>query len=120
MTSLPDYEVLLSRAMQANAELAGAFAHLAELAGEVDVLTADVVAEWPPDLVEAAWLFLTCTYYMSSEAREAVGYPGQRRIPVAEATPEQTVDDELLAPVLALGPTYVPTPAADRLDRSKR
>ncbi|GAA5108286.1 hypothetical protein [Haloechinothrix salitolerans] len=113
MIDLPGYESLLNRAMRANPELAQAFVEVAELASGVDVLTAKDVAEWPTEIVEAAWYFLTSTYYMATEVREAVGYPGQRRNPVAQATPDQMVDDDLLAPVLAMGSTYVPTPTVD-------
>ncbi|MEU2234715.1 hypothetical protein [Streptomyces vietnamensis] len=113
MTALPGYEALLRRALQADPELSEAFFQAAELAAEGDELTADVVAGWPVELAEAAFYFLSSTYYMAPEARRAVGYPGQARTPSAEATPDQLVDDALLAPVLALGPTYIPTPSTD-------
>ncbi|MUL46355.1 hypothetical protein FZI85_08550 [Mycobacterium sp. CBMA293] len=113
LTALPGYEALLSRALQANPELSEAFIGVAELAAGADELSAEVVAEWPAELVEAAFYFLSCTYYMAPEARRAVGYPGQIRTPSAQATPDQMLDDDLLAPVLALGPTYIPTPATD-------
>lgn len=110
MTALPGYDALLNRALQANPELSEAFIAAAQLAAEIDDLTAETVAGWPVELSEAAFYFLSSTYYMAAEARRAVGYPGQVRTPSAEATPDQLVDDDLLAPVLALGPTYVPTP----------
>ncbi|MEU9858537.1 hypothetical protein [Streptomyces sp. NPDC047974] len=113
MTALPGYEALLRRALQADPELSEAFLRAADLAAEGDELTADVVTGWPVELVEAAFYFLSSTYYMAPEARQAVGYPGQARTPSAEATPDQLVDDALLAPVLALGPTYIPTPSTD-------
>jgi hypothetical protein len=103
----------LSRALQADPALSEAFIQVAELAAGVDDLTAEVVADWPEELAEAAFYFLSCTYYMAPEARQAVGYPGQARTPSSEATPDQMLDDDLLAPVLALGPTYVPTPTTD-------
>ncbi|MEU9859360.1 hypothetical protein AB0D99_00675 [Streptomyces sp. NPDC047971] len=113
MTALPGYEALLRRALQADPELSEAFLQAADLAAESDELTADVVTGWPVELAEAAFYFLSSTYYMAPEARQAVGYPGQARTPSAEATPDQLVDDALLAPVLALGPTYIPTPSTD-------
>ncbi|MGW4350633.1 hypothetical protein ACWELJ_00940 [Nocardia sp. NPDC004582] len=113
MTALPGYRALLIRALQANPELSEAFIRTAELAADVDELSAEVVASWPVDLAEAAFYFLSCTYYMAPEARKAVGYPGQVRTPSAEATPDQLLDDDLLAPVLALGSTYIPTPTSD-------
>lgn len=112
LTALPGYDALLSRALQANPELSEAFLQIAALAAETDELSAEVVEGWPAELAEAAFYFLSCTYYMAPEARQAVGYPGQVRTPSAEATPDQLLDDDLLAPVLALGPTYVPTPTA--------
>jgi hypothetical protein len=114
MTALPGYEALLSRALQAYPELSEAFLQAAQLAAKVDALSAEVVAEWPAELAEAAFYFLSCTYYMAPEARRAIGYPGQVRTPVALARPDQLLDDDLLAPVLALGPTYVPTPTIHR------
>lgn len=113
MTELPGYDALLSRALQASPDLSAAFIEVAKLAAAPDELTAEVVAGWPVELTEAACYFLSSTYYMAPEARRAVGYPGQVRTPSAAATPDQLLDDELLAPVLALGPTYVPTPTAD-------
>lgn len=113
MTALPGYDALLSRALQVYPDLSEAFIQAAQLAAEVDELTDVVVAEWPAELSEAAFYFLSSTYYMAPEARQAVGYPGQVRTPAAEATPEQVLDDDLLAPVLALGPTFVPTPTTD-------
>ncbi|MBC2641994.1 MULTISPECIES: hypothetical protein [unclassified Rhodococcus (in: high G+C Gram-positive bacteria)] len=113
LTALPGYDALLSRALQADPALSEAFIQVAELAAGVDDLTAEVVADWPEELAEAAFYFLSCTYYMAPEARHAVGYPGQTRTPSSEATPDQMLDDDLIAPVLALGPTYVPTPTTD-------
>ncbi|MGW5515639.1 hypothetical protein [Nocardia africana] len=113
LTALPGYDALVSRALQVDPELSGAFIRVAELAAEVEELSPEVVAEWPADLCEAAFYFLSCTYYMAPEARRAVGYPGQVRTPSAQATPDQVLDDDLLAPVLALGPTYIPTPTSD-------
>ncbi|WP_116202664.1 hypothetical protein [Amycolatopsis circi] len=110
LTALPGYAALLHRALQANPGLSAAFIQAAELAAAADELSAEAVADWPPELAEAAFYFLASTYYMAPEARRAVGYPGQVRTPSAEATPDQLLDDDLLAPVLALGPTYVPTP----------
>ncbi|MFC9556837.1 hypothetical protein ACFTWF_39120 [Rhodococcus sp. NPDC056960] len=113
LTALPGYDALLSRALQVDPALSEAFIQVAELAAGVDDLTAEVIADWPEELAEAAFYFLSCTYYMAPEARQAVGYPGQARTPSSEATPDQMLDDDLLAAVLALGPTYVPTPTTD-------
>lgn len=110
MTDLPGYDALLTRALQAYPELSEAFIEAAALAAEAPELTDEVVAQWPAELSEAVFYFLSSTYYMAPEVRRAVGYPGQTRTPIALATPDQLLDDELLAPVLALGPTYVPTP----------
>ena len=54
---------------------------------------------------------LHAAYYMSSEVRERLGYPGQHRAPVSTATPDQLFSDELIEPVISRGPIYVPTPS---------
>lgn len=110
MTELRWYTKLLDRAAAANDELAHRLREAATLADKTDKLTADEVETWPAEVVDGAFMFVLCTYYMSSEVRAAIGYPGQDRRPVATATVDQYRHDELIAPVLARGATYVPTP----------
>lgn len=114
MTELPDYLPLIGRGLAANDELASAFREIAVLASQAPEVTAETVATWPQDVVEGAFMLLLCTYYMSRDVRTAIGYPGQDRVPVANADPDQLVTDELLAPVIARGATYVPTPGSVR------
>lgn len=65
---------------------------------------------WSEASFERVNFVLTAAYYMASQVRELLGYPGQARRPIAEATPAERHSDELLAPVVARGPIYVPTP----------
>jgi hypothetical protein len=70
----------------------------------------DGLDAWNATATEDAYFVLTTAYYMCSEVREELGFPGQVRAPIAEATPDQVLDDELLAPVRARGPIYVVPP----------
>lgn len=110
MSELPDYSALLDVALAANEELTAAFLDVAERAAAVRELNAATVAGWPEEAVEAAYTVAMCAYYMSKEVRAAVGYPGQQRVPPSLDTGNEALIDELLAPVLARGATFVPTP----------
>ena len=110
MSGLADYSELLDVALAANQELTAAFLDVAELAASAPALSTEVVASWPADLVEAAHTVAMCAYYMSRDVRSAVGYPGQQRVPATLDTDNATLIEELLAPVLARGATYVKTP----------
>ena len=66
--------------------------------------------DWDARRIEKVVFALTAAYYMSSQVRRALRYPGQVQRPVSAATPDQKVSDELLAPVLGRGPIYVSTP----------
>ncbi|MFC7447159.1 hypothetical protein [Rhodococcus daqingensis] len=112
MRALPDYESVVRTALAANDEVAAALREIARTAADAADLTPEVVDSWPTETVEAAYLFVMCAYYMSKTVRAAIGYPGQTRVPVATATPDQVFTDELLAPVIARGPIYVPTPGS--------
>lgn len=110
MSSLPDYSALLDIALAANEELTAAFLDVAERAADADELSAETVEEWPAEVVEAAYTVAMCAYYMSKDVRAAVGYPGQQRMPVTLDTGSEALINELLAPVLARGATYIATP----------
>lgn len=55
-------------------------------------------------------VLISCAYAMCADARESLGYPGQRAYPIRRH--EDPDLEELLAPVRARGPRYVATPAA--------
>ncbi|MGD9734398.1 MAG: hypothetical protein AB7V58_02130 [Solirubrobacterales bacterium] len=60
-----------------------------------------------PEALEGLALALSCAYVQSDPVRDSLGYPGQVPVP-PPAAPDPL--DELLAPVRARGPRYVPTP----------
>lgn len=113
MLDLPDYPALLDVALAANEGHTAAFLDVAERAVTVPELTSEVVDGWPADLVEAACTVAMCAYYMSKAVRSAIGYPGQQRVPATLDTSNAALIEELLAPVLARGATYIATPAPD-------
>lgn len=69
------------------------------------------IEAWADGRVEDVVFALNSAYYMSPRVQAALGYPGQARRPVTEATPEELCSDELIAPVLQRGPIYVATPS---------
>jgi hypothetical protein len=52
-------------------------------------------------------------YLMCRSVWQLLGYPGHRPAPVQPGEAEKYLADELLAPVLARGPIYIPTPPHD-------
>ncbi|MFD6455565.1 hypothetical protein ACFWF3_32760 [Nocardia sp. NPDC060220] len=110
MTELPEYEAVLRRAVGANADATAALQEIASTAAVMPDLTPERLEQCSAEAVEAAFLVMSCAYYMAKTTRVAIGYPGQERLPVSAATADQLVTEELLAPVLARGATYVPTP----------
>lgn len=102
---------LLDRARRANPALAESLSRIALRAAEADPLTYEVIDTWPTHLVEDALTMIESAYFMSPDVRQALGYPGQGRAPVALAGPDEVLTKELVAPVIERGPTYVQTPA---------
>ena len=101
---------LLDRALTADPRLAPAvvsFGRRAEVAPE---LTLGDLQEWSECDAETVVFAITAAYYMSPAVKAALGYPGPARRPISEATAEEKQTDELLAPVIARGSIYVPTP----------
>ncbi|GAB7007851.1 hypothetical protein JCM18899A_53280 [Nocardioides sp. AN3] len=76
-----------------------------------DTCTLADVEESAGDRLEDLVFALNSAYYMSPQVHAALGYPGQRRRPISQATAEELCSEELLAPVRDRGPTYVPTPS---------
>jgi hypothetical protein len=101
---------LLDRVLEADPRLQAAVTKAAELAVGSQTCTIADLERWSGDHLEQVIFSLNSAYYMSSEVRAALGYPGQGRRPVALATPDEMCSDELVAPVLARGDIYVPAP----------
>lgn len=102
---------LLDRVLTADPTLAPLVARAASWGAERVVTFAALEEEFGEE-AERLVFALHAAYYMSAEVRERLGYPGQRRVPVSLATPDQLCSDELIEPVIARGPIFVPTPAA--------
>ena len=66
-----------------------------------------------PDAFEDASDTLVMAYYMHPGVRRRIGYPGQKgQGPIAPDEAEHYLSDELIAPMRARAPLYVPTPDA--------
>lgn len=104
------HEHLLDLVLGADPTLVGCVTEVAERAAGVDTCSLDNLTQWVGEDIDRVVFALHAAYYMSSDVRAALGYPGQGRRPVAQATPDEVASDELVAPVLARGAIYVPTP----------
>ncbi len=49
-------------------------------------------------------------YFLNPQVREAIGYDGQRAVPIVPEDPPDYEQDGLLASVIERGPIYRPTP----------
>ena len=105
------HEDLLDHVVSADNRLEAPLKQVGARAATVDSCTFDDIVDWAGEHAEEVVFALTAAYYMSGKVRELLNYPGQRRLPIAQATPDQVVSDELLAPVRARGEVFVPTPA---------
>jgi hypothetical protein len=101
---------LLDRALTASPRLVEPVTAFGRRAAEAGAVTLADLQAWSEADCEEVVFALTASYYMAPEVLRALGYPGQMRRPIAEATPEEKQSEELLAPVIARGPAYVPTP----------
>ena len=63
-----------------------------------------------PGTFERAAFAVLSAYYLHPGVRRRMGYPGQGAQPILEGEPEHYLRDDILAPVRARGPVYVPTP----------
>ena len=100
----------LDKVMRVDASLLPVVRRVAERACNAESCTLDDLVAWAEGEVEQLVRALNLAYYMSREVMDALGYWGQARRPVAEATTDEQWDEELLAPVRARGAVYVPTP----------
>jgi len=73
----------------------------------------DEFIAWCGEDFEQVAFAVNAAYYMSATVWAVLGYPGQRRMPIALATPDQIASDELVAPVINRGPIFVPTPTLE-------
>lgn len=101
---------LLDMVLRVDAGLVPVVRRVARAASDRESCTLDDIVTWSEGDVEELVRALNLAYYMSRDVMDALGYWGQSRRPVAEATADEQWDEELLAPVRARGPVYVPTP----------
>jgi hypothetical protein len=103
------HEQLLDAALAADPRLTPAVIEFGDRAADVESLTIDDLIGWSESSAETVVFALTASYYMSTDVRLALGYPGQQRRPINEATPEEQQTEDLLEPVISRGPVFVPT-----------
>lgn len=101
---------LLDRVLAADPTLAPIVRAAGSHAAAAPGCTYGDLEAWMGEDLERLVFALHAAYYMSSEVRTRLGYPGQGRYPVALATPDQLCSDELIAPVVERGDIFVPTP----------
>ena len=53
-------------------------------------------------------------YFLNPKVRSAIGYPGQKSVPIVNEVPPDYEQDGLIASVVARGPIYRPTPDPKR------
>jgi hypothetical protein len=102
----------LDRVLEADPRRFEALRELGARAAESVECTLQDIEEWAGDELEDVVFAFNAAYYMSPPVLKALGYPGQTRRPVAQATPAELCSDELIAPVRQRGTLYVPTPIA--------
>jgi hypothetical protein len=104
------HQELIDRVLEADPRLEPVVRQAGEHARAAGACTLTEIAEWSGGNLESLVFALNAAYYMSKRVRSALGYPGQARRPISLATREEVCSDELIAPVLARGAAYVPTP----------
>ena len=102
----------IDRVLAASPRPFDALHDLGERAAKAEKCTLQEVRGWAGEHFEDVLFALNAAYYMSPLVMRALGYPGQTRRPVSEATPDELCSEDLLAPVRQRGPVYVPTPDA--------
>jgi len=101
---------LLDQVVEADPRRGPFVSSVGDLAAASQTCTFADIERWAGEDLERVVFALQSAYYMSPQVRSALGYPGQGRRPIALATPEEVCSDELVAPVVARGAVYVPTP----------
>jgi len=105
------HEELLDRVLNASPRLEGPVGRVGELAAKHRSCSITDLQEWPGAELETVVFALQAAYYMAPAVMQLHGYPGQTRRPIAEATPDETWSEDLVAPVIERGAIYVPTPS---------
>lgn len=100
----------LDRVLAADPRPLQAMRELGAQATTSDECTLGDIEDWAGGELEPVVFALNAAYYISPLVTDALGYPGQTRRPVSQATPEELCSEELIAPVRARGAIYVPTP----------
>ncbi len=108
------HEEWLDRALEAEPRLLDPVVRVGNAAANAETLTLAAFEQIAGADSEQVVFVLQASYYMSPAAKVAHRYPGQVRRPISEATKDELWSEELLAPVVARGPIYVPTPGSER------
>lgn len=101
---------LIDRVLAVDPSLRPVVERTGRRAADAGSCTLDELVAWSEGEVEELVRALNLAYYMAPDVLKALRYPGQLRRPIADAGPEERYDEELLAPVRAMGSIYVPTP----------
>jgi hypothetical protein len=112
MPSASDVDVVgrwLDRILEADPSLREPVAALAGCA-TWEALEARAAAE--PAAFELGAFAIVAAYYLHPGVRKRMGYTGQGPSPILEGEAEWYLRDDILAPVRARGPVFVPTPDA--------
>jgi hypothetical protein len=109
-SDVPSFEVCVDRVVAADPRLLHVVRTVGDVAASRDSCTLGEIEEWSDGEVESLVFALTSAYYIAPEVLKALGYPGQVRRPVSEATPEEKYSEEMLAPVRQRGEIFVHTP----------
>jgi hypothetical protein len=104
------HEVWLDRVLVADPRLVDPVKAVGAAAAAIDSCTIEEIEGWADLDIESVVFALTSAYYIVPAVLDELGYPGQVRRPISQATPEESYSEELLAPVRERGPIYVPTP----------
>jgi hypothetical protein len=99
----------LDRVLDADPSLIEPVAALADCA-TWDALEAR--AEIDPATFELGAFAIVAAYYLHPGVRRRMGYTGQGPSPILEGEADWYLRDDILAPVRARGPVFVPTPDA--------
>jgi hypothetical protein len=101
----------LDRVLAADPLRIGALRTLAARSEDDPWAAAEGLFRDDPDSFEDASDTLVTAYYMHPGVRKRIGYPGQKgQGPIAVDEAEHYLTDELIAPMRARAPLYVPTP----------
>jgi hypothetical protein len=65
-----------------------------------------------PATFELGAFAIVAAYYLHPGVRKRMGYPGQGPSPILDGEADWYLRDDILAPVRARGPVFVPTPDA--------